>query len=281
MAGVESDVRSVAAADGVALEYEVLGQGPTVVLVHGALGSRLVFSRQRSALAERYRLILPSARGHDGTTAVWPNDYGINGSEIDDLRAVLAAEGTDRIRLIGHSSGGAVCFAFARRFPERVDRMVLIEPSLLAHQPNPPELIKLAETIEEIAEIGEAQGDMAALRATLDMVAGHAWRQLDEETKTVRLKAMQHLATFVVPHWRALFSHVVADADLQALQPPTLLLYGDASFAFEAAIAARFQSVRPDLPQILLPDAGHAAHLERADIATPAILDFLNDGASS
>ena len=65
--GDGKDVRAVKADDGVALHYEVLGEGPPVVLLHGAFVGRSAFKRMRGALAENYTMILPSSRGHDGT----------------------------------------------------------------------------------------------------------------------------------------------------------------------------------------------------------------------
>src|SRR5947207_3414 len=122
------EMRSVAAPAGVKIEYEVVGAGKPVVLLHGGFAGRSTFSRQRS-LAEHYRLILPSSRGHDRTDGTLPPAYGFDTSEVDDVCAVLKAEGVDRTHLIGHSSGGATAFAFARRFPQQVDHLVLICPT--------------------------------------------------------------------------------------------------------------------------------------------------------
>jgi hypothetical protein len=56
------EVRSVCTADGARLEYEVVGSGPPLVMLHGILSGRASFSRQRAELAEHHRLILISAR---------------------------------------------------------------------------------------------------------------------------------------------------------------------------------------------------------------------------
>jgi len=129
--GDSKDIRAVKADDGVELHYEVLGDGPPVVLLHGVLVGRFAFSRMREALSENYQMILPSSRGHDGTEMTFPADYGFATSEVRDLSAIMAAEGLDQVHLVGHSSGGATAFAFARDCPERVDRLVLIEPTLV------------------------------------------------------------------------------------------------------------------------------------------------------
>ncbi len=110
-----SEVRTTPATDGVILEYEAVGKGPPVVLLHGGFVGRGTFSRQRSALAKHFRLLLVSSRGHDGTDGALPATFGFATSEVEDICAILHAEGVDRTHLIGHSTGGATAFAFARR----------------------------------------------------------------------------------------------------------------------------------------------------------------------
>ena len=103
----------ITALDGVQLEYEVLGDGEPIVILHGVCDSRGAVSCHRG-LSGWYRLILPSFRSHDNSGKGLPTDYGIATSELRDLCSVLDAEGVQRCHLLGHSSGGAVAFAFAR-----------------------------------------------------------------------------------------------------------------------------------------------------------------------
>ena len=92
-------IKVITALDGVVLEYEVLGIGEPVVILHGVCDSRGAVSRQRE-LADRYRLILPSFRGHDNSGKGLPTDYGIATSELRDLCSILDAEGVTRFHLI-------------------------------------------------------------------------------------------------------------------------------------------------------------------------------------
>ena len=113
-----AEKRSVAAADGVKIEFEVLGAGPPMLLVHGGFAGRFTFSRQRP-LAERYRLIITSSRGHDGTDGTLPASFGFGTSEVDDLHAVLQAEGVTRTHVMGHSTGGRQ-LSHSREGPQNV-----------------------------------------------------------------------------------------------------------------------------------------------------------------
>lgn len=277
--GDGKDVRAVKADDGVALHYEVLGEGPPVVLLHGAFVGRSAFKRMRGALAENYTMILPSSRGHDGTELTLPLDYGFETSEVRDLTAILDAEGLERAHLIGHSSGGSTAFAFARDCPERVDRLILIEPTLfnlLAAEDFAP----VAASANAIIETGEQSGDLAALHVAMSALDGDAWNALDEATKSGVLERLAPMAPLAVPHWRILLSFAVTPADLAALTPPTMLFYGAETFDFEFAIAAAWRQYRSDLPLITVEGARHNVHHDCPDVINPAILDFLGGGGA-
>lgn len=60
-------------------------------------------------------------------------------SYVEDLRAVLMAEGIKRVRLIGHSWGGVVAMCFAARYPAQVEKLAVLgsayfDPHKLLHQ---------------------------------------------------------------------------------------------------------------------------------------------------
>jgi len=268
------ELRAVRAGDGARLEYEVVGSGPPLVMLHGILASRFAFSRQRAELAEKFRLILVSARGHDGSEGRLPQNYGVGGSDVDDLCTVLAAEGVERISLLAHSSGGATGFVFACRYPERVARAVLIEPSLLALLP-PADRDQIARIFEAVVAAAKNEGPEAAVRAFIAFAGGEAWRRLDAEQQAARVQAMAACAPLVGPHVRGLLDLVVTAADVAALRPPTLFMYGADSFPFEGSIANRFRALRPDLRVMTVEKAGHNVHRERPDIVNAAARAFL------
>jgi pimeloyl-ACP methyl ester carboxylesterase len=272
--GQAAEKRSVAASDGVEIEYEVLGKGPPMLLVHGGFAGRFTFSRQRS-FAERYRLIIPSSRGHDGTDGTLPPSFGFATSEVDDLLAVLQAEGVNRAHMMGHSTGGATAFAFARRLPERVDRLVLIEPTLLPILP-PAEREVVAELFLSIIDLGRREGGVAALCAIIDWSGGEAWHNLDDQTKASRLQALAPLAHLVAPHGQGLLALPISEADVRALEAPTLLVYGTSSFDPHPAIRDRWRELRPDLQMIVAEGAGHNVHRDKSDVVNSAVLSFVS-----
>lgn len=216
--------RTTPALDGVQLKYDAIGDGAPLVLLHGGFAGRSTFSRQRS-LAARYRLIMPSSRGRDGTEGTLSPEFGFHTTEVDDVLAVMRAEGIDRAHILGHSSGGATAFALTRRFPNRVNHLILIEPTLLwlLHDQDREAVFRL---FQSMIRRGEQEGPLAALRSVVEWSGGEAWRKLDEQGKIARIEAMSQLAPLVVPHGKGLMNFKLATQDACDLQAPTLLIYG-------------------------------------------------------
>ena len=273
MAG-EGTVRSVGARDGARLEYATAGSGPPLVLLHGIMAGRRAFSRQAPALAAHFRLVLPSARGHDGSASTMPADYGAGSSDVDDLLAVLAAEAIDETLVLAHSSGGATAAVLAARHPERVRRMLLIEPSLLSSITG-PEAEALKQGVRDVVAAAPRVGPGPSLRASLDLVGGAAWARLDEGAKAARVQALAPVAPLCAPHWRSLLELPLSDDDIRQWRPPTLLAYGGASFPFERLIAEHLAALRPDLPLVRFATAGHNVHRDSAEAFNATALAFL------
>jgi pimeloyl-ACP methyl ester carboxylesterase len=144
--------QSARSPDGVPIQYQVSGKGePTVVLVHGWAFDHHVWDGQAPHLAARHRVVTLDLAGHGesgGSRAAWTMAaFG------EDVKAVVEAVDAGEIVLVGHSMGGPVVLEAARRMPERVKGIVLVD-TLLDVEERPP-----APEIEAFA--GQLQADYA------------------------------------------------------------------------------------------------------------------------
>jgi pimeloyl-ACP methyl ester carboxylesterase len=272
--GPSVEKRFVASPDGVRLDYAVLGSGEPVVMLHGLLAGRASFARQHE-LADRWKLILPSTRGHDDSNGQLPLGYGIHTTELEDLWVVLEAEGIDNFDVVGHSSGGALAFALAQRHPSRVRRMVLIEPTLIGIL-QAADRNEITGAFKGFADASREVGPMAGLERALQWLGGQSWMALDAAKREHRLRAMSPMAHLIGPHSLALIDFPVTPDDLKSVTTPTLLIYGEDSFPIEARLAERLRELRPDWQQVLVPEAGHNCFRERPELVNDAIRAFLS-----
>jgi len=114
--------------DGVRLHVEVDGDPDapvTVVFSHGFTAELGEFSLQRSALAERTRVVLYDQRGH-GRSDRTHYEHATMEQLGRDLQSVLEATcPTGPVVLVGHSMGGMALLSWARQFPSEVGTRVV------------------------------------------------------------------------------------------------------------------------------------------------------------
>src|SRR6185312_15150243 len=105
--------------------YRAAGSGPVIVLVHGITSTSATWERVMPALAKRFTVIAPDLLGHGGS-AKPRGDYSL-GAYASGIRDLLVALGHERATFVGHSLGGGVAMQLAYQFPERCERLVLVD----------------------------------------------------------------------------------------------------------------------------------------------------------
>src|SRR3954470_11305002 len=105
--------------------YHRMGAGPAVLLVHGITSSSRTWRTVMPALAEHYDVIAPDLLGH-GRSAKPRGDYSL-GAYASGLRDLLVALEVPSATVVGHSLGGGVAMQFAYQFPDRVQRLALVD----------------------------------------------------------------------------------------------------------------------------------------------------------
>jgi pimeloyl-ACP methyl ester carboxylesterase len=114
--------------------FHHVGSGPAVVLIHGITSSSKTWRGVIPALAEDHTVIAPDLLGH-GRSAKPRGDYSL-GAYASGIRDLLVALGVARATVVGHSLGGGVAMQFAYQFPERVERLVLVDSGGLGGEVN-------------------------------------------------------------------------------------------------------------------------------------------------
>jgi pimeloyl-ACP methyl ester carboxylesterase len=110
------------------VHYEVLGRGRQVVLVHGWLGSWRYWVPTMQQLQSRYRLYALDLYGF-GDSGRNPQKYDLE-HQIDLMVDFMNRLGLPKAAIIGHGLGALLSAEFARRYPERVPRLMLVSAPL-------------------------------------------------------------------------------------------------------------------------------------------------------
>lgn len=122
---------SFTTSDGVALAYTLAGQGQPCLFVHGGpgSGSEVVERLAGGVLQPHFRMIYLDQRGSGRSASDPKKNYALDRviQDMEELRASLKIE---KWVLMSHSFGGIIATAYARKYPDRVTGMVLMNSIL-------------------------------------------------------------------------------------------------------------------------------------------------------
>ncbi len=112
--------------------YRQTGSGPVIVLIHGITSDSTTWAEVMPGLAKRFTVIAPDLLGHGGS-AKPTGDYSL-GAHASLVRDILHELGHHRATFVGHSLGGGVAMQMAYQFPERCERLILVDSGGLGRE---------------------------------------------------------------------------------------------------------------------------------------------------
>src|ERR1044072_2879802 len=107
------------------IHYVEAGAGPTVILLHGLGGSTQIWQLNIPAFAEKYHVVVPDQIGFGKSDKPLVN-YRIR-TYVDFLDQFCKQLKIERATLVGNSMGGWIAAMFTASFPDRVDKLVLVD----------------------------------------------------------------------------------------------------------------------------------------------------------
>lgn len=259
---------------GVRVHYMDEGAGPAVVLLHASFMNLRSWDSLAKALATTYRVVRLDFLA-SGLTGPEPDDrysFDRNLELVDELTQRL---GIDEFSLVGTSSGGIVAFNFAARFPERVNRLVLVNsagmPRNAATNPNRARGNPL---MSWFARHWQTRG-MARKNLDLNFIKPHEPPQwlVDMMYDMRRREGLDREGRLLLANFRT----GDPEAILSRVRAPTLIVWGlenQTVFHLEADVFRSWLTGAPTLVR-KYPDVGHYLYLEIPDRFEADIGDFL------
>src|SRR5580698_9933948 len=117
--------RTIASPEGADLFVRSGGAGPVVVLVHGYAETSDSWGPLAAELVKSYTVVVPDLRGMGHSSR--PAGGYDKKTQAADIRAVVTALGYDRTSVIAHDIGNMVAYAYAARYPDKVETLVVMD----------------------------------------------------------------------------------------------------------------------------------------------------------
>jgi 3-oxoadipate enol-lactonase len=254
------------------LYREEAGEGHAVVLVHEAIADSRMWDPQWQTFPKAHRTVRFDQRGY-GRSTMEPGVF----SHAGDLVALLDELELDRTSLVGGSLGARVALEVAVAQPDRVEKLVLMDPGL-------PGFAWSEETQAGWAEEDAAleRGDLeAAVEVNLRMWVDGPHRSPSEVDADLRARVgeMQRRAFELQLPVAETAREELLVPDLAErvgeVRAPTLVLTGDEDHDDIQSIANSLVEQISDAERTSIPRAAHIPSLERPDEFDRAVLEFL------
>lgn len=131
--------------DDMFVHYRDQGEGEPIVLLHGAFSSLHTFNDWSKILQKDYRVISLDLMGFGLTGPNSTGDYTI-GNHVRVLKRFFNILGLSKAHLVGSSLGGWLAWEFTYRYPQRVNKLVLVDSAGFLDKENMPLPFKLAQS---------------------------------------------------------------------------------------------------------------------------------------
>jgi pimeloyl-ACP methyl ester carboxylesterase len=274
--------RMIATADGAKIYVRVGGVGPAVVLIHGFGDTGDMWRPLALALASTHTVIVPDLRGM-GLSSKPEGGYDKK-SQAVDVRTVVTQLGQDSASVVGHDIGTMVAYAYAASYPDKVERLVVMDAPIPGIAPW--DQIVLSPALWHFNFGGRDAERLVAGRERIYL--DRFWNEfagdpakVDEVTRRhyTKLYAQPGAMRAAFAQFRSIATKDVADniaLSKNKLPMPVLAIGGEKSFGANMAIV--MHNAASNVQQEVVPNAGHWLMEESTETTIELITKFLATG---
>lgn len=253
------------------MHIDIVGKGSDLVMLHGWSMNNAVWHDLATALSNNFTLHLVDLPGH-GKSAWQPDAL-----ELDVLVENLANELPETAHWLGWSLGGLVSMAFAHRFPQRINKLILLAATPCFVQNDDWSCAVNASIFKQFAD--NLAIDQAETLQRFLLLQAHGSKHSHD---TIRQLATQ-LSGANPPQAQALQAglKLLIETDMRAsfsqLQCPIKMILGDRDTLIPKTMLQAAQQLNSEVNPYLLSGSGHAPFISQAVECQQQIEFFINE----
>ena len=256
---------------------EVRGQGPDVILIPGLGSSRDVWAAQAEALAATHRLHLVQINGFAGQPVGAPAGE-IIAPTIEELAQYIEAYTPGRAAIIGHSMGGLTGLILARRHPERVTKLMIVD-SLPFYSAlfNPAATVAAVEPQARAMRDQIAALDDASFAAQQNMMIARLVKTPERRQTVIDWSAASDRATFAQGMYEVMTTDMRGEL-ANVTTPITVVYAADPAIAPDAVLEGLWRgqyASAPNVSFVRIDGAFHFVMFDQPAAFQAAAADFL------
>lgn len=258
---------------GMDVHYKIEGSGMPIVLLHGTGSSLHTWDAWTAELTSHYKVVRLDLPAY-GLTGPRPDrDYTMD-KNTEFLNEFLTQLGIDSFHLGGNSFGGLVSFLYAHDFPEKVDKLILIDAAGFPTN-DVPAVFKLAQN-PLAAAILKKVTPKSFIRKNIEEVYAN------DELVTDKLVDRYHAMAIREGNRQAFIDRTKIprerhDEQLKNIEEHTLIMWGAEDEWTPVENAKRFDMAIPNSQVLIYPNVGHVPMEESPDQTVEDLIEFLKE----
>lgn len=260
----------MARVNGVDLYFQEQGVGAPVLGVHGSPSSALLWVDAAGELAKHGRSIIYDRRGFFRSGPFEPVNSLDLTQHVDDAVALLAALHAVPAVVIGRSTGGQIALEIARRFPDKVKGLVLLEPAIFTIDPRANNWA--ADLRRRLLRRAAEDPSAVAEELLRDVLGDDAWGSLPGNLQGMFADTSPALLAEMSGRGLDLSAEPATwtEAELEEIRCPVLIVSAEDSLEACRLVNARLAAMLPSAASALV-QGGHLINP-----AHPAVLSFID-----
>jgi 3-oxoadipate enol-lactonase len=254
------------------LYYEEMGEGPSLIMLHGGLLDRRMWDDQFEVFAHEYRVIRYDVRNHGNSKGV-PDTF----KHYEDLRKVMDHLNIKKAILMGLSLGGRIAIDFAIAYPEHTLALILAAPGASGYAFKSEAFKTNNARLEEAFGQGDIKmGIEYFQRAWTD----GPYRKPSEVDQAVRRK-VKDMVVNTFKDWEN--QSVMAELEppaigrLGEITAPTLAVVGDLDMPGILEIVDMVVEKVPGAKKVVISGVAHMVNMEKPEEFNKAVFAFLEN----
>ena len=273
MAAKNSGGEFIQLADKTNIHYVQKGdKGPNLILIHGFCSSVYTWKDVMEPLARDMRVYALDMMGFGFSDKPEKAEYSY-GSFAKVVREFMDKKGIQTATIAGNSMGGGITVKFASMFPERTERIILVDSAGYAHK-RVKGLNLLSKPV--LGKFLFSLNSPTAMRFILQQTSFHNDNRVTPERAQAYFQPFR-TAGAAMAAGRAMesISTNSLEEDIKKINKPTLIIWGKNDVLIPFEYAKKFESDIKGSKLMAIPNCGHLSEEEKPDEVVAAIRDFV------
>lgn len=254
------------------MNYHDQGQGDVVLLIHGSGPGVTAWANWRSIipqLSKQARVIAPDMLGF-GYSQCPPHQKLDSITWVDSLVELLNALAIDRVSIVGNSFGGAIALAFAHRYPDKVDKLILMGAVGVSFP-----------LTDGLNKVWGYQPSIDAMRGLMEVFA-YDHSIINDDLVKMRYEASirddvqtRFEQLFPEPRQAGIEMLALTEDQIRSLPQQTLIIHGREDLVIPLEVSERLVRLIAKSQLHVFSECGHWVQIEKAKEFTQLLLNFV------